>query len=135
MKRKKTELQFKEGIGWKACFDGERDYYSAESGGTMAYDLYEIDKDLYDQLDENMTESEADMIISQGRHLYMSVDDRCGPPYDVAFDSDYAKLCPWAKVMKSGHQWSKELTDAAVEIFESERKNREHRKKKKETDD
>lgn len=125
-------MEFKEGSGWKACYDKDKDYYSGEYGGTMSYNLYEIDKELYDQLDESMTESEAYKIISEGRHLYMSVDDRCGPPYDIAFDDDYALLCPWAKVMKSGNAWPDELIDAAVEIFASEEKNREQRRKKRE---
>ena len=62
----------------------------------------------------------------------MSVDDRCGPPYSVVFDDDYKALAPWAKVTGSGRQWSDELTDAAVELFESEKNNREQRRQKKE---
>lgn len=62
----------------------------------------------------------------------MSVDDRCGPPYTVVFDEDYEKLCPWAKAMKSDKVWPDELTDAAVELFESEKNNRVQRRKKSE---
>ena len=65
--------------------------------------------------------------------MYMSVDDRCGPPYTIVFDDDYETLCPWAGVMKAGKVWPDELTDAAVEIFESEKNNREQRRRKRET--
>jgi hypothetical protein len=43
-------MQFKEGIGWKACYDEEREIYTAEEGGGMAYDLFEITKEVYDRL-------------------------------------------------------------------------------------
>jgi hypothetical protein len=84
-------MQFKTGTGWKACSDEERGFYSAEYGGGQNYDLYEITKEIYDQLDETMTEGDASSLISEGRHLYMSVNDRCGPPYTVEFDHDYRK--------------------------------------------
>jgi hypothetical protein len=125
-------MKFKTGNGWKACYDEEKDFYAAEYGGIMAYNLYEISKQQYDRLSEDMSESDVYEIVSEGRHLYMSVDDRCGPPYDVAFDDDYKSLCPWARIMSSGHKWSDELTDAAVEVFESEKNNREQRRKKRE---
>ena len=48
------------------------------------------------------------------------------------FDDYYDTLCPWAKVMKAGRTWSEELTDAAVEIFASEKNNREQRRRKRE---
>ncbi|MBR4471509.1 MAG: GNAT family N-acetyltransferase [Erysipelotrichaceae bacterium] len=125
-------MQFKTGSGWKACFDKERNYYSAQYGGIMAYHLYEISKEQFDKLDEKMSEYEASDIICKGRHLYMSVDDRCGPPYSIAFDNEYRKLCPWANIMGSGRLWPEELTDAAVEIFESEKNNRKQRREKRE---
>ena len=43
----------------------------------------------------------------------------------IVFDDDYETLCPWASVVKSGQVWSDELTDAAVELLESEKNNRE----------
>ena len=79
-----------------------------------------------------MSDMDTYQIINKGRHLYMAVDDRCGPPYTVVLDHDYEKLCPWAKVVSSGNVWPDELTDAAVEIFESEKNNREQRRKKRE---
>ena len=125
-------MQFKTGSGWKACYDKDTGRYFGEYGGIQSYHLYELTKEIYDQLDREMTEGEASTVMYEGRHLYMSVDDRCGPPYTIVFDDDYEKLCPWANVMKSGRVWPDELTDAAVELFESEKDNREQRRKKRE---
>ena len=125
-------MTFKTGRGWKACHDEAGGRYFGEYGGIMAYHLFELTKEIFDQLDESMTEGDAGRIMYDGRHLYMSVDDRCGPPYTIVFDDDYETLCPWAKVMKSGTVWPDELTDAAVEIFASEENNREQRRKKRE---
>lgn len=126
-------MQCKKGNGWNAFYNEENERYFGEYGGGMAYDLYELTKEQYGQLDETMTEGDASSVMHEGRHLYMSVNDRCGPPYTVVFDSDYETLCPWAKAIKSGRVWSDELTDAAVEIFESEKNNREQRRKKRES--
>ena len=125
-------MKHKEGYGWKAWNDEANDRYFGEYGGGMSYNLYELTKEQYDSLDESMTEGDASMIMYEGRHLYMSVNDRCGPPYTVVFDDDYEKLCPWANVVSSGKKWPDELTDAAVELFESEKNNREQRRKKRE---
>ena len=125
-------MQFKKGQGWKACHDEETGRYFGEYGGIQAYHLYELTKEMYESLDENMTEGDAAGIFREGRHLYMSVDDRCGPPYTVVFDDEYEKLCPWARVMKTENVWPDALTDAAVEIFESEKNNREQRRRKRE---
>ena len=82
--------------------------------------------------------------MTQGRHLYMSVNDRCGPPYTIVFDDECRTLCPWAKLLlrcKYEEDWAKllggdnvwpeVLTDAAVELFESEKNNRPQRQKKR----
>ena len=122
---------FKKGSGWKACHDEEKGQYFGEYGGIQSYHLFELTKEIFDRLDETMGEGEAGSIMYDGRHLYMSVDDRCGLPYTVVFDDDYEKLCPWASVMRSGREWPDELTDAAVEIFESEKNNREQRRRKR----
>ena len=124
-------MQIKEGDGWKAVYDEENGRYFGEYGGIMSYSLYELTEEQYGQLNETMTEGDASMIMYEGRHLYMSVDDRCGPPYTVVFDSDYETLCPWARARKSGKVWPDELTDAAVELFASEENNREQRRKKR----
>ena len=125
-------MLFKKGSGWKACFDEDSSRYFGEYGGIQSYHLFELTKEIFDLLDEGMNEGDASKIMYDGRHLYMAVDDRCGPPYTIFFDDEYEKLCPWAQVMKSGRVWPDELTDAAVELFESEKDNREQRRKKRE---
>ena len=122
--------QFKEGLGWKACRDILPGRFTAEYGGSGAYHLYEINEDIFAALSDGMREGDAVGRISAGRHLYMDVNDRCGPPYTVVFDDDYRALCPWAGIVGGEHVWPKVLTDAAVELFASERANREYRRKK-----
>ena len=122
-------MLFKNGSGWKACFDENSGRYFGEYGGFQDYHLYEITKEIFDRLDKKMKESEAGGLMYQGRRMYMAVDDRCGPPYTIVFDDDYKKLCPWANVVKSGKVWTDELTDAVAEIFESEKDNRELKNK------
>ena len=61
----------------------------------------------------------------------MTVNDRCGPPYTVVFDSDYKKICPWAETLETGTMVPDALTDAAVELFASEENNREQRRRKR----
>lgn len=125
-------MEFKKGCGWKACYDEERDLYTAQRGGLGSYHLYEITKEIYNQLEDGLDDSDVYKIIGEGRHLYMDVNDRCGPPYTIVFDDNYEKLCPWANIISSGKVWPDELTDAAVEIFESEKNNREQRRKRRE---
>ena len=125
-------MEFKRGCDWKACYDAERDLYTAERSGCGYYHLYQITAEIYNALREDMNDIDSYHLIDQGRHLYMDVDDRCGPPYTVVLDDDYEKLCPWANAVQSGKVWPTELTDAAVEIFESEKDNREQRAKKRE---
>ncbi len=123
---------FKKGMSWKACYDEENERYTGEYGGIQAYHLYELTKEQFDSLEKKMSEYDAAKIMSEGRHLYMSVDDRCGPPYTIVFDDDYKQLAPWADVVGSGQVWPEALTDAAVELFASENNNREQRRRKKE---
>ncbi len=125
-------MEFKQGFGWKACYDEQRDLYTAKRSGFGQLDLYEITKEIYDALKDDMSDMDSYQLIHKGRHLYMDVDDRCGPPYTVILDHDYESLCPWADVKKSERVWSDELTDAAVEIFESEKNNRDKRRKRRE---
>ena len=125
-------MLFKNGSGCKACFDENSGRYFGEYGGFQEYHLFEITKEIFDRLDKKMFESDAGSIMHEGRHMYMAVDDRCGPPYTIIFDDDYEKLCPWANVIKSGKVWPDKLTDAVVEIFESEKDNREQRRQKRE---
>ena len=123
---------FKEGLGWKCCYDPETGLYTAKTGCCGNIDLYEITKEIFDRVDDLGIESPSEL-IRQGRHLFMSVDDRCGPPYTVVIDDDYEKICPWAQPRTVGKVWSEELTDVAVEIFESEseKENRRQRRAKK----
>ena len=85
----------------------------------------------FDALTDGMSDWDSYHLIKDGRDLYMAVDDRCGPPYTIVFDHDYEKLCPWADVIQSGKTWPDELTDAAVELFECEKNNREQRRKRR----
>ena len=125
-------MQFKQGDGWKACYDESTGKYTAERSGCGYYHLYEITEEIFHALDDGMNEEDSCHLLQNGRHLYYDVNDRCGPPYTIVFDEDYETLCPWAKPVSSGRVWSDELTDAAVEIFESEKNNREQRRKKRE---
>ena len=125
-------MEFKQGYGWKACYDEERNLYTAERGGCGYYHLYEITAEIYNVLQDGMSDSDSYHLIDKGRHLYMDVNDRCGPPYTVVLDHDYKTLCPWADVVSSGRVWPDELTDVAVELFESEKNNREQRRKRRE---
>ena len=121
-------MQFKTGLGWKACYDEEAGRYFGEYGGNQAYHLYELTEELFDRLEPEMTEGDAGGVMYDGRHLYMAVDDRCGPPYTIVFDDDYKELCSWAHIVGGEHVWPKALTDAAVALFASEKPNREYRK-------
>ncbi len=123
-------MEFKEGSGWTCCFDPETGRYTAQIGGGPNCDLYEITKEIYDRVDDPDIEWPT-RLICDGRHLFMSVDDRCGPPYSVVFDSDYEKLCPWSNAVVSGRTWDDDFTDAVVEVMASEANNREQRRKKK----
>ena len=125
-------LHFKTGEGWKACYDTERDLYTAEAFLAGYYDLYEINEEIFNELKtKGMDRRDAHKLICNGRHLYKSVSDRNGA-YDIALDKDYASLCPWAEVQKTGGLWGEELTDLAVAVFDSEKQNREQRLKKRE---
>ena len=124
---KERGLEFKKGGGWRCCYDPETGRYTAETGGGPNHNLYEITKEIYDHVDDPGVKW-PELLISQGRHLYMAVDDRCGPPYTVILDQDYKEICPWAKTVISGEVWPDDLTDAAVEVFASEANNREQRR-------
>lgn len=124
------KLEFAEGEGWKACYDSERELYTAESFLAGYYDLYEINKEIYSRLiTESLSRRDAQELINTGRHLYKSVSDR-NSSYDIALDEDYAVLCPWAEVQSTGELWGRELTDWAVAMFDSEKQNREQRKQR-----
>ena len=123
-------MKIKEGTGWKACHNEEKGVYGAEIVFQGSWDLYEISGAVFSSLVKNIGGGEAEELIRTGRHLYAHVNDRCGPPYDVVLDEDYAEYCPWAGTPK-GNVWSGIMTDAAVELLESEKENREQRRKKR----
>ena len=124
-------LHFKTGQGWRACHNSERELYTAETFTAGYYDLYEISEEIFGALKtKEMTRRDAQSLIVTGsRHLYKRVSDRNGS-YDIVLDEDYASLCPWAEVQKTGQTWDCELTDLAVALFDSEEQNREQRLKK-----
>ena len=121
-------MQFKEGNGWKACYDEKTGKYTAERGGAGSYHLFEITKEIFDFLKDGMSDSETYEHIHEGRHLYMDVNDRCGPPYTVILDANYKTLCPWSDATISGRTWDDDFTDAVVEVMASEADNREQRR-------
>ena len=125
-------MQMKEGMGWKACYNDKKGVYGAEVVFQGSWDLYEISGAVFNSLTKNMSSSSAEELIQTGRRLYSHVNDRCGPPYTIVLDDDYADYCPWMGKPKEKEVWSKEMTDAAVELFESEKENREQRRKKRE---
>ena len=124
-------LKFKKGYGWRACYDDTTGIYTAERRGPGYHHIYEITKDIYDAVANGMSDDDVYKIFDEGRHLYYDCDDRCGPPYTIVFDDDYGKICPWAVPAAPRSVWPAELTDAAVEIFESEKNNREQRRRKR----
>ena len=93
--------------------------------------LYEISKEIYENVDESDDDWSTDL-TREGRRLFMSVNDKCGLPYTVVLDSDYEKLCPWSDARVSGETWNEDFTDAVVENLASEADNREQRRKKRE---
>ena len=126
-------MKIKEGTGWKACFNEENGKYGAEIMFQGSWDLYEITASAFNALSKSTSSSTAEALITAGRRLYSHVNDRCGPPYTIVLDEDYAEYCPWMKASEPvGKTWSAEMTDAAVEVFDSEKKNREQRRKKRE---
>jgi len=126
-------MKMKEGTGWKACYNEEKGVYGAEVVFQGSWSLYEISGSVFSSLSKNMDSREAERLIMTGRCLYSHVNDRCGPPYTIVLDDDYAVYCPWMGESKPvGKTWNKELTDAAVELFDSQKDNREQRRKKRE---
>ncbi|MBQ3892769.1 MAG: hypothetical protein II737_05155 [Mailhella sp.] len=123
-------MRIKEGEGWKACHNEAKGVYGAEVMFQGSWDLYEITGAVFGSLTKKISGADAGELIRTGRHLYAHVNDRCGPPYDVVLDDDYAEYCPWAGT-PTGKVWSRTMTDAAVELFGSEKQNRAQRRKKR----
>ena len=125
-------MKIKEGTGWKAGYNEEKNVYGAEIIFRGSWDLYEISADVFSQLYDKMDGSAAEELITTGRRVYSHNNDGYNPPYNVVLDDDYEIYCPWAQKNPVGKTWSAELTDAAVELFESEKNNREQRRKRRE---
>ena len=121
-------MQFKKGLGWKACYDEERNLYTAQTSWRGDYHLYEINSEIWSQLGEPGVDS--DKLIHSGRHLYYSQDSPIGPPTDMVIDENYAELGSWTNIQTSGNVMSEELTDIAVDLWEN-KETREQRKKMK----
>lgn len=100
-------MEFKEGLGWKACYDDERNLYTAQRKWRGSYHLYEIDKEIYEKLGIKEGDGdEADKLIMQGRCLFEADDDYYTSPYYTIHDENYHELAPW-----SGAKWIAEKTD------------------------
>ncbi|MBR7091963.1 MAG: hypothetical protein IKI50_02120 [Clostridia bacterium] len=126
-------MKIKEGTGWKAAYNEEKGLYGAEVIFQGSWELYEISAAVFNSLTKDTDSRGAEELIQTGRRLYAHVNDRCGPPYTIVLDDDYALYCPWmAKAEPAGKTWSEDMTDAAVELFESEKDNRDQRRKKRE---
>ena len=68
-------MQFKEGSGWKACFDEERNLYTAQVSNRGFYALSEIDKEAFDKLGtDGVDDLDAYLIIRNGRTLFETDD-------------------------------------------------------------
>ena len=91
-------MEFKKGIGWKACHDEERGIYTAQRSWRGYYQLCEIDKETYDKL--GVTDDDPDKLISSGRALFEADDDYYTMPYYMVLDEHYAELAPWSSAME-----------------------------------
>ena len=119
-------MQFKQGIGWKACYDEEQGVYTAKTSCRGDFHLYEIDADTFNSIGEpGISDEDSESLIRKGRHLYYCEDNPIGPPTDIVLDENYASLCSWTEIPSSGHTLGKELTGIGVELFENE-KTKEH---------
>ena len=93
----KAKLRFKKGLGWKACFDTERDLYTAERSWRGFYQLCEIDKETYDKLGSAGNCEDPDKLIGSGRVLFEADDDYYTMPYCIVKDENYNELAPWSR--------------------------------------
>lgn len=94
-------MKFKEGNGWKACYDEERNLYTAERGSRGFYALYEIDKEMFDQLGTSGVDGfEADKLIIKGRQLFEADDDYYTAPYVRVIDDRFNEIAPWSRAKR-----------------------------------
>ena len=103
-------MQFKEGLGWKACYDEERNLYTAQRSWRGFYQLCEIDAETYNKLGDD---ADADKLIGGGRVLFESDDDYYTQRYYRIVDENYAELAPWA-----GAKWIAGKSDVLDKRYE-----------------
>lgn len=70
-------LHFKEGLGWKACYDDEKNLYTAKTSWRGDFHLYEINAEIYNQLDE--PDVDVWKLIQSGRQMNGSL------PFSTSF--------------------------------------------------
>ena len=93
----KARLRFKKDLGWKACFDPERNLYTAERSWRGFYQLCEIDKETYEKLGSAGNSEDPDKLIGSGRVLFEADDDYYTMPYCIVKDENYNELAPWSR--------------------------------------
>ena len=69
-------MEFKTGSGWRCCYDPETGLYTAEIGGGVNHDLYEINKEIYDRVDAPDMETPIGLIHQGGRHYWFNSSGR-----------------------------------------------------------
>ena len=115
-------MQFKKGIGWKACFDEEKNTYTAQRSWRGFYQLCEIDAEIYDKLGGD---DDSDKLIGSGRVLFESDDDYYCMPYYTVYDENYNEIAPWSSakwiagktdVLKKKDQIVKQFPGVALAI-------------------
>ena len=100
-------MDFKEGLGWKACYDEERNLYTAQRSWRGSYHLYEIDKEIFEKLDSEVEDGHYNIkLIMKGRCLFESDGDYYTCPYYEVHDENYHELAPW-----SAAKWIAEKID------------------------
>ena len=117
-------MQFKEGLGWKACFDEERGIYTAERRWRGFYPLCEIDRATFEKLGADITEDESpDELIANGRHLFEANDDYdTAAPTATVYDEDYYRLAPWSGAKRRAEKSSVTSQELTEDRLSGERK-------------
>ena len=124
-------MQFKKGLGWKACYDEEKGIYTARISWRGDASYYEIDAEVFNRLDTpEIGGADPEEMIRKGRLLYEKSDSSIGPATETVFDDNFAELCSWAEIRRCDHKSSSEMTDLNVRLWGNE-KTKEHWNKQK----